>query len=94
MDARTAASAKLTSIFIIPQLFEAGVHLLCEPAPGAAAGVAQQDGDGHHEVYFPVRVGAVRLLVRSQPAAVVLRRHGTPAVSQFHPVVGPRRRQE
>lgn len=88
MHALRHASQRLTHISDILQLFETGVHFFREPAPGAAAGVAQQDGDGHHEVYFPVRAGAVRLLVWSQPAAVVLRRHGAPAVSQFLAVVG------
>ena len=67
------------------------LHFLRQPVPRAPAGLPQQDGDRHHEVHIPLPPGPLRLLLRYEPVALVLRRpreaglHGRPEGPQQQP---------
>lgn len=58
------------------QLAQAGLHFLRKPIPRPPSSVAESDGSGHHEIFFPLRPRPICLFLRPQSAVMVLCRHG------------------
>lgn len=69
---------------------QARLHLLRQSVSGPAADLSRSNGHRHPQVLFGLLARVLRVRVRSQPAVVVLRRHGTPCLLARQPRWLPR----
>lgn len=74
----------LSSMYLLLQFTQVGVHIFCQPLPWAATSFTEPHGAGHHEVLLSLRTCFICLLLWSVCIILCVYRYGVNSSLNSH----------